>query len=109
MKNDDVLPEEVEAHNQPLIEELRRAYQPELQDARALTRIRKRLLAGDGWQTQIETTTWGRRLLVRLSAPGKAYGQKVRWTHSRSLHRTLRGPRPAPGNTNGRSAPSTCS
>jgi photosystem II stability/assembly factor-like uncharacterized protein len=57
MKNDDVLPEEVEAHNQPLIEELRRAYQPELQDARALTRIRKRLLARDGWRTQIEPTS----------------------------------------------------
>ncbi len=49
---DDVLPEEIEAHSQPLIEDLRRAYRPELQDARALTRIRERLLAGNGWQEQ---------------------------------------------------------
>ena len=87
-KSDDVLPEEVEAGDQPLIEDLRRAYRPELQDARALTRIRERLLAGDGWQAQTKqipsslTQQWERTdTLDRQS--GTVTTRKLKtWRHS---------------------------
>ncbi|MBA2682119.1 MAG: hypothetical protein H0U76_27465, partial [Ktedonobacteraceae bacterium] len=49
-----LLPEEGDEHNQALIEELRRTYRPEFHDARALSRVRERLIAGHGWQEQGE-------------------------------------------------------
>lgn len=45
MRNgENILPEERDEHSQHLLENLRQAYRPEFQDARACTRIRERLL-----------------------------------------------------------------
>ncbi len=49
-----LLPEERDEDSQALIAELRRTYRPEFHDARARERVRERLIAGHGWQEQVE-------------------------------------------------------
>lgn len=85
---DDILPEEAEADSQPLLEELRRTYRPELHDARVLARIREHLLAGDNQQKQIFfSITQQRERNATIDIPrerGKTLKPKT-WRHTLGL------------------------
>lgn len=88
-KYDDVLPEEKDAHSQPILEDLRRAYRPEMQDARAFTRIREHLLAGDGGQEEAETISFSHMSQRKMSDAKNLQRDHVKTHRRKSWQRVL--------------------